>query len=83
MLCLPEKFDNVLLRTLITTLDLKAGFPKEYDAWERSKSQIGRRFQGILSQRKAEMHAKIERDFEGNRVKVQRAVVSELLKTFP
>jgi arginine repressor len=68
---------------LITALSLKTRFPKEYDAWERNKNEIERQFQQILSQRKAESHEKIERDFEDKRVKVQGAVVSELLKTFP
>jgi len=83
VLCLPEKFDSASLKPLITALGLRTPFPKEYEAWERSKNEIERRFQQIVSQRKAEMHGKIEQDFEGIRVKVQRAVVSELLKTFP
>jgi len=83
VLCLPEKFDSVSLKPLITALSLKTRFQKEYDALERGKNQIGRRFQQTFSQRKAEMHSKIEHDFEGIRIKVQRAVVSEVLKTFP
>ncbi|KAH8977863.1 hypothetical protein EDB86DRAFT_2816692 [Lactarius hatsudake] len=83
VLCLSEKFDSASLKSLLTALSLRTRFPKEYEAWERSKNEIERRFQQILSQRKAEIHAKIEQDFEGIRVKVQRAVVGELLKTFP
>ena len=83
MLCLSEKFDIASLKSLITALHLRTRFPKEYEAWENGKNEIERRFQQIVSQRKAEIHAKIEQDFEGMRVKVQRAVVSESLKTFP
>jgi hypothetical protein len=68
---------------LITALGLRTRFPKEFEAWERGKNEIERRFEQIISQRKAEMHAKIEHHFEGIRVKVKRAVVRELIKTFP
>ncbi|KAH9029436.1 hypothetical protein EDB85DRAFT_2251894, partial [Lactarius pseudohatsudake] len=80
-LCLPKKFDSASLKSLVTTLSLGTRFPKEYETWERGKNKI--RFQQIISKRKEEMHAKIEQDFEGIQAKVQRAVVSEILKTFP
>ena len=64
-------------------LSLNTRFRREYDAWEKGKNEIGHRFQQIVSKRKQELHAKIEQEFEGMRVKVQRAVVSELLTTFP
>lgn len=82
-LCLPEKFDGASLKSLVTELGLKTRFKKEYEAWEKSKNEIEPRFQQIVSKRKAEMHTKIEQDLEGMRVKVRRAVVSELLTTFP
>ncbi|KAI9455147.1 hypothetical protein BJY52DRAFT_1188514 [Lactarius psammicola] len=65
VLCLSEKFDSASLKPLITALGLRTRFPKEYEAWERSKNEIERRFQQVVSQRKAEIHAKIEQDFEG------------------
>ncbi|KAI9455145.1 hypothetical protein BJY52DRAFT_1122154 [Lactarius psammicola] len=87
VLCLPEKFDKASLKSLVTVLDLKNRFPKEYDAWEKSKNKIENRLKqpeiSQVSKRKKEMHAKIDKGFEGIRVKVQRTVVSELLKTFP
>lgn len=64
-------------------LDLKANFPKEYEAWESSKNEIELRSHQISSQRKAEIYAKIEQDSDNIRVTVQRVIVSELLKTFP
>ena len=83
MLCLSEEFDIVSLRPLITALDLSTRFPKEYEAWDNGKNEIERRFQQIILQRKAKMHAKIEQDIGDIRVRVRQAVVSELLKTFP
>ncbi|KAH9029442.1 hypothetical protein EDB85DRAFT_1532125 [Lactarius pseudohatsudake] len=82
-LCLPENLDRMSRRTLVSTLKLRARFPKEHDTWESGEAKIERRFQEIISRRKAEIHPNIERGFEGIQVKVQRAVISELLKTFP
>ena len=78
MLCLPETIDGAKQKSLVTALSLKNRFPKEYNDWERSKNQIGCRFKQDSQQK-----SKIEDDFEGIRVKVKRAIVSELLKTFP
>ena len=83
MLCLPEEFDSELRRSLIRSLGLKRRFPEEYDAWEQGKMEIERRFQRNSAERKAEMHAKIEEDPEDIQSKIQRGVVSEVLKTFP
>ena len=80
---LSEKFDSGLLKSVITALGLRTRFPREFEAWERGKNEIERRFQQIISQRKAETHAKIEHDLEGIRVGVKRAVVRELIKTLP
>ncbi|KAI9444006.1 hypothetical protein H4582DRAFT_1807752, partial [Lactarius indigo] len=83
VLCLSEKFDKTSLKPLNVALGLKTQFPKEYETWERSENEMERRFQQISSQRKEEMHANIEKDFDGILVALQRAVVSELLETFP
>jgi len=84
-LSLSEKFDSASLKSLITAIGLRTRLSKEHDTLERSEDEIERRFQQIISssQQKEEMQTKIEQDFEDVRVKVQRAVVSELLKTFP
>ncbi|KAH9005522.1 hypothetical protein EDB86DRAFT_3240052 [Lactarius hatsudake] len=82
VVCLSEEFDAMSQRPLVTALGLGARFPKEYEAWERSKNEIERRFQQIISQRTEDTHAKIE-DLERIRVTVQGAVVNELLRIFP
>ncbi len=81
MLCLPEKFDSASLRSLISAFGLRKRFPKEYEAWERGKNEIERRFQRISAQRKAAMRGKVEEDPED--IRPRRHVVSELLETFP
>jgi hypothetical protein len=71
------------MRPLITALGLKNRFPKEYETWDRKKNEIERRFQRIVSQQQAEMHAKFDEDPEDIRPKVRRGVVSELIEAFP
>ncbi|KAH9039441.1 hypothetical protein EDB83DRAFT_1717346 [Lactarius deliciosus] len=80
---LSEEFDKASLKPLNVALGLKTQFPKECEAWERSHDEIERRFQQIISQRKEEMLAKIEQDFDSIRITLQRAVVGKLLETFP
>ncbi|KAH9029437.1 hypothetical protein EDB85DRAFT_1531855 [Lactarius pseudohatsudake] len=82
-ICLAKEFDVALQRPLVTALGLSTRFPNEYEAWDRKKNEIERRFQQIISQRKVEMHAKFEEEVDSIRVKVRGAVVSELLRTFP
>jgi len=83
ILNLSENLDITSRKALISALDLHTRFPKEHEAWESNETEIERRFQKIISQRKAENHAKIEQDFEGIQVKVQKAVVNELSRTLP
>ncbi|KAI9450271.1 hypothetical protein BJY52DRAFT_1227294 [Lactarius psammicola] len=83
VLCLPEKIDGALQKSLITASNLKRRFPKEYETWEKSKYETERRFKRIFAQRKAEMRDKVEEDPEDIRPKVRRHVVGELLKAFP
>ncbi|KAH9171595.1 hypothetical protein EDB89DRAFT_1906874 [Lactarius sanguifluus] len=82
-LYLSEEFDKASLKPLNATLGLETQFPKECEAWERSHNEIERRFQQIISQRKEDMLAKIEQDFDGIQITLQRAVVGKLLETFP
>ena len=81
MLCLPEKFD-ISLKPLMAALSLRTRFQKEYEAWDKKKNEIGRRYQRIFSQRKAEMLANFEEDPQDIQPKIQRGVVRELLETF-
>ena len=71
------------MEPLITALGLRNRFPKEYETWDRKKNDIERRFQRIVSEKQAKMHAKFDEDLEDIRPKVRRGVVRELLQTFP
>lgn len=81
MLCLPKIFD-VSLKPLMSALSLRTRFQKEYETWDKKKNEIGRRYQRIFSQRKAEMLTKFEEDPQDIKPKIQKGVVSELLETF-
>jgi len=70
------------LETLIK-LALDTRFPKECAGWKERRKEIMQGFQGTLAERQRAMHAKIERDFEGIRVKIREAVIVEVLKAFP
>ena len=80
---LSEDLDIMSREALVTTLGLHTRFPEEHKAWESSKREIGNRFQQILSQRRTEIHAKIERESEEVGAEVEEVVVSELLNLFP
>lgn len=81
MLCLPKIFD-VSLKPLMSALSLRTRFQKEYETWDKKKNEIGRRYQRVVSQRKAEMLTKFEEDPQDIKPKIQKGVVSELLETF-
>ena len=80
---LPENLDLLSTDALVTALGLHTRFPEEHKAWERSKKDIGNRFQQILSQRSMEIHEKIERESEEVRPEVEEVVIRELLSLFP
>jgi hypothetical protein len=70
------------LETLVK-LALDTRFPNEFAAWQRRRKEIMQGFQGNLADRQAAMHATIEQDFENIRVKIQEAVIIEVLKAYP
>ena len=70
------------LETLIK-LALDTRFPNECAAWKRRRKEIMQGFQGALAERQKAMYAKVEGDFEDIRVKIQEAVIVEVLKAFP
>jgi hypothetical protein len=70
------------MKPLMAALSLRTRFQKEYEAWDKKKNEIERRFRGISSQRTVEMLAKIEEEPQDIRPKIQRGIVSELLETF-
>ena len=82
VLCLSEKMEDKSLEALIK-LALDTRFPNECAAWKERRREIMQGFLGTLTERQAAMYAKIERDFEDIRVKIQEAVIVEVLKAFP
>ena len=82
MLCLSEKIDDGSLETLMN-LGLINRFPKEFATWERHREGIIQRFRDIRTERQNEMHTMLERNLEGIKVKLQEAVIIEVLKAFP
>jgi hypothetical protein len=80
--CLSESLDDGSLDDLMR-LSLKDRFLKQYDAWQRGRSNINQRFQRALTERQAELHAALEQESEGIKVELRKAVVGEVLKAFP
>ena len=83
MLCLSETLDEKALRTLMRTMGLGTRFPKEYDAWEKRRIEIVRRFQKIITQRQAEVHETVTKESGALQSIVREAVMDEILKAFP
>ena len=82
VICLSDKIEDQLLEALMR-LVLRTGFPDECTAWERRRKEVMQGFRGTITERQAEMHVKLEQSFEDIRVKLQEAVVAEVLKAFP
>jgi len=70
------------LQTLIK-LALETRFPNECAVWQRRRTEIIQGFLGTLAERQTAMYAKIKQDFGDIRVKIQEAVIVEVLKAFP
>ena len=83
MLCLSETLDEKGLKFFMRTLGLGTRFPEEYDAWEKRRVEIGKRFQKILTQRRAEIHETLTKEFGALQSTVRKAVKDEILKVFP
>jgi hypothetical protein len=83
VLCLSEKMEDKSLEALIKVIGLDTRFPKECAAWERRRTEVMGDFRGTFAERQIAMHAKIERDLEDISVKIQEAVIIEVLKAFP
>ena len=82
MLCLSETLDDKAVKTLMR-LGLSARFPEEYEAWEKRKTKIEKRFQKTLAERQEETHATLEQDSGDIEAKARDAVIVEILKAFP
>jgi len=82
VICLSDKIGDTSLEALIKVA-LKKRFPNECMAWERRRREVRQGFLGTVTERQDEMHVKLEQSFEDIRVKLQEAVVAEVLKEFP
>ena len=82
VICLSDKIEDTSLEALIK-LGLRTRFPDEWTAWEKRKKEVRKGFLGTVTERQNEMHVKLEQSFEDIKVKLQRAVVAEILKEFP
>ena len=58
-------------------------FPKEFATWERRRGEVLQRFRGIRTERQNEMYIMLERNLEDIKVKLRKAVITEVLKAFP
>ncbi|KAI9431439.1 hypothetical protein BJY52DRAFT_1423126, partial [Lactarius psammicola] len=81
VLCLSETLDDKALETLMG-LGLSTRFTKEYEAWERRKIEIEKRFQKTITQRQADVHVTLQNNFGDIQAKVREAVIDEILKAF-
>ena len=82
VLCLSETLDDKAVKTLMR-LGLSARFPEEYEAWEKRRTEIEKRFQKILAERQEETHATLEKDSRDIEAKARDGVTVEILKAFP
>lgn len=81
--CFSETLDDQALKTLTRTIGLDVRFSKEYEAWEKRRTEIEKRFQQTLADRQAEIHATLEENSVNIQAMVREAVISEILKAFP
>jgi hypothetical protein len=82
VLCLSETLDDNSVKTLMR-LGLSTRFPEEYEAWAKRRIKIEKRFQKILAERQADIHASLEQNSGDIQAKVREAVIVEILKVFP
>lgn len=65
------------------TMELGKRFPKEYEAWEKRRNEIEKRFQKIITQRQKASRETIQKQSGDLESKVREAVIDEILKAFP
>jgi hypothetical protein len=82
VLCLSETLDDKAVKTLMR-LGLSTRFPEEYEAWEKRRTKIEKRFQKTLADRQEESHATLEQDSGDIQAKAHEAVIGEIVKAFP
>jgi hypothetical protein len=64
-------------------LGLSTRFPEEYEAWEKRRTKIEKRFQKTLAERQEEIHATLDQNSGDIQEKAREAVIDEILKAFP
>ena len=82
VICLSDKIEDKSLEALMNIV-LRKRLPDECTAWERRRKEVIQGFRGTITERQAEMRVKLEQNFEDIRVKLQEAVIADVLKTFP
>jgi hypothetical protein len=65
------------------TMELGTRFPKEYEAWEKRRVEIEKRFQKTITQREEESHETLQKESGDLESKVREAVIDEILRAFP
>ena len=65
------------------TMELGTRFPKEYEAWEKRRIEIEKRFQKTTKQRQEESHKALQKESGDLELKVREAAIDEILKAFP
>ena len=65
------------------TMELGTRFPKEYEAWEKRRVEIEKRFQKTIKQRQEESHETLQKRSGDLESKVREAAIDEILKAFP
>ena len=79
---LSEALDDKAVKTLMR-LGLSTRFPEDYEAWEKRRIEIEKRFQKSLAKRQGETHATLEKDSGDIQAKIREAMIDEILKAFP
>ena len=65
------------------TMELGTRFPKEFEAWEKRRIEIQKRFQKTIKQRQEESHEALQKQSGDLESKVREAVIDKILKAFP
>ena len=82
VLCLSETLDDKAVKTLMR-LGLSSRFPEEYEAWEKHRTKIEKRFKTTLAERQEETRATLEQGSGDIEARAREAVIVEILKAFP
>ena len=65
------------------TMELGTRFSDEYEAWEKRRVEIEKRFQKTIKQRQEGSYETFQKEAEDLESKVREAAIDEVLKAFP